>query len=69
MYNASLHTNNVAPEPKTERFMIRMDAEERKMLTELADMDGVSEAHVVRHLIRQARAARSKEKERKKPNR
>ena len=64
-----LHNAVVAPEPKTERFMIRMDAEERQMLTELADMDGISEANVVRQLVRREHAARSKERDRKKPKR
>ena len=58
----------MAPELKTERFMIRMDPEERRMLTELADLDGLSEATVVRQLIRRAHAERAAEKA-KKPKR
>jgi hypothetical protein len=49
--------------------MIRMDSIERKMLAELANMDGASEADVVRQLIRRAYAERSKEPDRKKPKR
>ena len=49
----------VAPDLKTERFMIRMDASERQMLSELADLDGVSEATVVRQLVRREHARRS----------
>jgi len=60
----------VAPDLKTERFMIRMDAVERQMLTELADLDGVSEATVVRQLIRREHARRSTEERRpRKPKR
>lgn len=44
----------MAPELKEERFQIRMDADERRMLRELADDDGVSEANVVRQLLRKA---------------
>lgn len=50
--------------------MIRMDAVERQMLTELADLDGVSEATVVRQLIRREHAQRSPEERRpRKPKR
>jgi hypothetical protein len=59
----------VAPDPKTERFMIRMDEEERKMLTELSDADGVSEATVVRQLLRKAHAERFRGKPPKKSKR
>jgi len=60
----------VTPDPKTERFMIRMDAVERRMLAELAELDGVSEANVVRQLIRREHAKRSTEERRsKKPKR
>ena len=61
---------SVAPDPKTERFMIRMDETERQMLTELAEMDGVSEANVVRQLIRREHARRSADDRRpRKPKR
>jgi hypothetical protein len=60
----------VAADPKTERFMIRMDANERQMLAELAQMDGVSDANVVRQLIRREHARRSTEERRpRKPKR
>jgi hypothetical protein len=45
-------------DPKSERFMIRMARDERKMLAELAELDGVSEANVVRQLLRRAHAER-----------
>jgi hypothetical protein len=57
----------VAPDPKTERFMVRMDVAERQMLAELAEMDGLSEANVVRQLVRREHAKRSTEE--RKPNR
>lgn len=57
----------MAPDLKTERFMIRMDPAERRMLTELADADGLSEATVVRQLVRQAYAARSQARPPKRP--
>ena len=41
--------------------MIRMDANERQMLSELARMDGVSDANVVRQLIRREYSRRSTE--------
>jgi predicted DNA-binding protein len=44
----------VAPEPKDERFQIRMSADERTMLRKLADKAGESEATVVRQLIKRA---------------
>jgi hypothetical protein len=61
----------MAPAPKTERFMIRMDPDERRMLTELADQSGTSEATVVRQLVRRAHAERSTERnaKRSKPKR
>jgi hypothetical protein len=46
------------PDLKTERFMIRMGRGERKMLSTLAELDGVSEATVVRQLVRRAHAER-----------
>ena len=60
----------MAADPKTERFMIRMDANERQMLAELAQMDGVSDANVVRQLIRREHARRSTEERKpRKPKR
>lgn len=44
--------------PKSERFAIRMDADERRMLRELAAADGMADAVVVRLLIRRAHAER-----------
>lgn len=50
--------------------MIRMDANERQMLAELAQMDGVSDANVVRQLIRREHARRSTEERKpRKPKR
>lgn len=57
----------VAPALKTERFMIRMDVAERQMLADLAEIDGLSEANVVRQLIRREHAKRSSEE--RKPKR
>lgn len=47
--------------------MIRMDVAERQMLAELAEMDGLSEANVVRQLVRREHAQRSNEE--RKPKR
>lgn len=46
----------VAPEPKDERFHLRISADEREMLRELSDAAGESEATIVRRLIREAYA-------------
>ena len=54
----------MAPEPKEERFQIRMSAEEREMLRTLADDAGESEATVVRQLIKAAFKARDVKKKR-----
>jgi len=54
----------MAPEPKEERFQIRMSAEEREMLRTLADDAGESEATVVRQLIKAAFKAREPKKKR-----
>jgi hypothetical protein len=54
----------MAPEPKDERFQIRMGSEERGMLRALADKAGESEAVVVRRLIREAFAASGIKKKR-----
>jgi hypothetical protein len=57
----------MAPAPKDESFLVRMDADERRMLRELGDADGLSEATVVRQLIRRAHADRFRAKTRTKP--
>jgi hypothetical protein len=44
----------MAPDPKDERFQIRMSADERGMLRTLAEQAGESEATVVRRLVRRA---------------
>jgi hypothetical protein len=44
----------VAPDPKDERFQIRMSGDEREMLRVLAEQAGESEATVVRQLIKRA---------------
>jgi predicted DNA-binding protein len=54
----------MAPEPKEERFQIRMSADEREMLRTLADEAGESEATVVRQLIKAAFKAREPKKKR-----
>jgi len=54
----------MAPEPKEERFQIRMNAEEREMLRTLAEDAGESEATVVRQLIKAAFKARDVKKKR-----
>ena len=55
---------NMAPEPKEERFQIRMNTEEREMLRALAEDAGESEATVVRQLIKAAFKARDVKKKR-----
>jgi predicted DNA-binding protein len=55
----------VAPDPKTESFMIRMSVDEREMLRTLSDQAGESEASIVRRLVRAAFEA-SKERALKK---
>lgn len=47
--------------------MVRMGVAERRMLAALAEMDGLSEANVVRQLIRREHAKRSNEE--RKPKR
>jgi len=54
----------MAPEPKEERFQIRMSTEEREMLRTLAEDAGESEATVVRQLIKAAFKARDVKKKR-----
>jgi hypothetical protein len=44
----------VAPDPKTESFMIRMSVYEREMLRTLAEQAGESDAAIVRRLVRAA---------------
>lgn len=44
----------MAPEPKDERFHMRLSADEKKMLAALADQAGEPESTVVRRLIREA---------------
>lgn len=46
----------MAPKPKDERFEMRMGADVRAMLRELAERAGESEASVIRQLIRAAHA-------------
>ena len=46
----------MAPERKDERFHLRISADEREMLRELAESAGESEATIVRRLIREAYA-------------
>lgn len=48
----------MAPEPKSERFEMRMDEETRDQLRDLADDAKESEASVIRALIRAAHAKR-----------
>lgn len=54
----------MAPDLKDERFQIRMSADERTMLRELAEQAGESEATVVRRLVREAHAKRQDRKKR-----
>jgi hypothetical protein len=44
----------MAPEPKSENFMVRMSVEEREMLRTLAERAGESDAAIVRRLVRAA---------------
>jgi hypothetical protein len=53
---------NVAPEPKDERFHLRISADEREMLRELSEQAGESEATIVRRLIREAYAKAQRRK-------
>jgi len=55
---------HMAPAPKDERFMIRMSADERKMLRALADKAGESEAAIVRRLVRAAFGEQAPKKKR-----
>lgn len=48
--------SSVAPEPKTESFMVRMSPTERRMLSALAEQAGESDAAIVRRLVRAAHA-------------
>ncbi len=54
----------VAPAPKDERFHLRISADERDMLRELAEAAGESEATIVRRLIREAHAKGPRRKKR-----
>jgi len=47
----------MAPEQKTEAFLIRLGRTEDKMLRELSDQTGLTRADVVRQLIRREHAA------------
>jgi len=47
----------MAPDAKTETFIIRLSPSEVQMLAELADETGESRANVVRQLIRKQHAA------------
>jgi predicted DNA-binding protein len=47
----------MAPDAKTETFIIRLSPSEVQMLAELADETGESRANVVRQLIRKQYAA------------
>ncbi|HEX3871326.1 MAG TPA: hypothetical protein VHV77_12865 [Pirellulales bacterium] len=56
----------MAPDPKSEMFMVRMSVDEREMLRTLAEQAGESDAAIVRRLVRaafeasQARAPKKK---------
>jgi hypothetical protein len=47
----------MAPEPKTEAFLLRMGPTETRMLAELSDKSGLTRADVIRQLIRREHAA------------
>jgi len=47
----------MAPDAKTETFIIRLSPTEVQMLAELADQSGESRANVVRQLLRREHAA------------
>jgi predicted DNA-binding protein len=44
----------MAPDPKSETFMVRMSVDEREMLRTLAEQAGESDAAIVRRLVRAA---------------
>ena len=58
----------MAPDTRSEFVGVRMSTQERAMLTELADLDGVYPSDVIRLLIRKAHAERlgAEKKPRKK---
>jgi hypothetical protein len=56
----------MAPEPKDERFEMRMGTDVRQMLRELAEKAGESEASVIRQLVRAAHAQQESGKAAKK---
>lgn len=49
----------MAPDTRSEFVGVRMSAQERAMLTELAELDGVYPSDVIRLLIRKAHAERT----------
>jgi hypothetical protein len=57
---------DVAPDPKTENFMVRMSEDERAMLRALADQAGESDAAIVRRLVRAAYEAMQEKATKKK---
>lgn len=57
----------MAPDARSEFVGVRMSAQERAMLNELAELDGVYPSDVIRLLIRKAHAGRAGAKK-KKPN-
>jgi len=59
----------MAPDAKTETFIIRLSPSEVQMLVELSDKSGESRANVVRQLIRREHASAIGAKAVKKPKR
>jgi hypothetical protein len=57
----------MAPEPKTDSFLLRMGATETRMLLELADHIGLNKSDVVRQLIRREHAQVFGDAPRQKP--
>jgi len=53
---------SVAPDLKTENFMVRMSVDEREMLRALAEQAGEPDAAIVRRLIREAFAKAQRHK-------
>ncbi len=56
----------MAPDARSEFVGVRMSAQERGMLNELAELDGIYPSDVIRLLIRKAHAERAGAK--KKPS-
>jgi hypothetical protein len=55
-FHCDIHGIGMAPEAKTEAFLLRMGTTETRMLHELSEKTGLTRADVVRQLIRREHA-------------